>query len=146
MLIYDSHQTEDQEDVFFWATQMHALTPPSAAVCGSHGAGPRRPGLATIDAMIATWLRTMETMDTMHTMDSKTKPRQSIFCGIFFFELLNCFHSVSQPVFVIAALLKVQHQIGKLGRLATGCLSLQENLGKECLPFHQPPRGALVES
>ena len=95
MLIYDSHQTEDQEDVFFWATQMHALTPPSAAVCGSHGAGPRRPGLATIDAMIATWLRTMETMDTMHTMDSKTKPRQSIFGGIFFFrtsELLSqCF-------------------------------------------------------
>jgi len=93
------------------------------------------------DAMIATWLRTMDTMDT------KTKPRQSIFFWQFFFELLNCFHSVSQPVFVIAALSEGEkHQIGKLGRLAIGCLSLQENLGKECLPFHQPPRGALVES
>jgi len=89
---------KNQEDVFFWATQMHALTPPSAAVCGPHGAGPRRPGLAEGDAMIATWLRTMDTMDT------KTKPRQSIFFLQFFFELLNCFHSVSQPVSVIAAL------------------------------------------
>ena len=44
IFIYDSHQTEDQEDAFFWATQMHALTPPSAAVCGPHGAGTRRPG------------------------------------------------------------------------------------------------------
>lgn len=43
----------------------------------------------------------------------------------FFFRTVNCF-------------LKV--------RLAIGCLSLQENLGKACLPFHRPPRGALVES
>lgn len=56
------------------------------------------PGLAEGDAMIATWLRTMETMDTMHTMDimdTKTKPRQSIFFWQFFFsnpELLSqCF-------------------------------------------------------
>lgn len=64
------------------------------------------------DAMIATWLRTMETMDTMHTMDTKTKPRQSIFFWQFFFSNPELLSQCFSACFCLAALLKVQHQIG----------------------------------
>lgn len=68
------------------------------------------------------------------------------FFGHFFSNFWIAFTVFLGRFLSLLALLKVQHQIGKLGRLAIGCLSLQENLGKACLPFHQPPRGALVES